>query len=154
SRHYMPLTVLEKGREKTALVFDTWAQINEGKLVVQWNIEVTYEEQALLAQLAENLGYLGRAESWTVAHIGLEEETNKAAHERPSPNAFPCVTGRHPGSGWEQIALLAPISLSDYAAWRDNAVSDAFGRLPEIDRSKKKFTRSEQKKIDAVQNSY
>ena len=43
SRHYMPLAKLTNGREDTTLVFDTWAQVDDGELVVSWDIALTDE---------------------------------------------------------------------------------------------------------------
>ena len=31
SRHFMPVGVLDKGREQTTLVFDTWANVGDGE---------------------------------------------------------------------------------------------------------------------------
>jgi len=57
SRHYMPLATIEKGREKTTLVFDVWAQVNNDSLVVNWDVELTDKEQSTLEQLTDSLGY-------------------------------------------------------------------------------------------------
>ncbi len=164
SRHYMPLTVFDKGREKTALVFDTWAQVNEGTLAVEWDIQLTSQEQSLLEHLTENLGYLGRAESWVSAHIAVDaakvgelqntQSFKDLVQVKQSPNAFPCAGAAHPGTGWEQVALLAPTSASDYANWRETSVNQAFVKLTEIDLAKKKPSQSELKKITSVQESY
>ena len=69
SRHYMPLGILNKGREKTSLVFDTWANVGDGEMTIRWKCNLGYEERALLARLAEHLGYLGRSESWVEADL-------------------------------------------------------------------------------------
>src|SRR5260370_35898748 len=37
SRHFMPIGVLENGREKTTLVFDAWADVGDGALAVRWD---------------------------------------------------------------------------------------------------------------------
>ena len=41
SRHYMPLARFKNGREDTTLVFDTWAQVDDGELAVHWPVELT-----------------------------------------------------------------------------------------------------------------
>ncbi len=122
SRHYMPLGLLDKGREKTTLVFDTWAQIDHGALVVRWNVELTDNEQQLLAELSAKLGYLGRAESWVEARLAVEGEMI------PETNCFP--NNSPPGLGWEQVSLIAPQSANDYAAWRQLAVDKIAADCP------------------------
>ena len=51
SRHYMPLARFKNGREDTTLVFDTWAQVDDGELAVHWPVELTADETALLQEL-------------------------------------------------------------------------------------------------------
>lgn len=117
SRHYMPIAKLSKGREDTTLVFDTWAQIEAGELAVTWKVELTDVEKQLLGQLAERLGYLGRSESWVAARLTRDNDSI------PVSNCM--VEGElpKPGPGWEQVALMAPETSTDYARWRAQAVS-------------------------------
>jgi CRISPR-associated protein Csb2 len=129
TRHYMPLAVIEKGREATTLTFDTWAETGSGELFVSWDVELTPAETALLSKLAHSLGYLGRSESWVVARL-LEP------HERPfmsttanddftdGTTCEPCVsTGvSELRLGYEQISLMAPVSADSYTAWRAAAI--------------------------------
>ena len=49
---------------------------------------------------------------------------------RPEPNCFPEKTGQPPGPGWEQVALLAPTSASDFMAWRAKRLDEALVSLP------------------------
>jgi CRISPR-associated protein Csb2 len=149
SRHYMPLAVLDKGREKTTMVFDTWAQVDDGVLAVHWDVVLAEEETETLRAIAENLGYLGRSESWVTASL--------AADDSPIPegtDAMPCEDGVHRGPGWEQIPLLAPVSSSDYVNWRRAALDDALSRLADVDLTKKKLTKGEKKKVDTLKGSY
>lgn len=111
SRHYMPLGKIDKGREKTTLVFDTWAQIDDGSVDVTWDVELTTEELSLLSELARSLGYLGRSESWVDAAIASSES------RRQGTPCFPCEGREHPGPGWEQVALLAPEHPDVTRAW-------------------------------------
>ncbi|MBI4576322.1 MAG: type I-U CRISPR-associated protein Cas5/Cas6 [Planctomycetes bacterium] len=122
TRHYMPLGVLDQGREKPTLVFDTWARLGDGVLAVSWDCGLPAEEYALLATLAGNLGYLGRAEGRVVAR--MVEGVPRC------DDAFPDAEGRHPGPGWEQVPLLAPLSAEAYAAWRASALEEALRPLP------------------------
>ena len=126
TRHYMPLGVLEKnGLEKRTLVFDTWAQVDDGDLVVHWDAELTEAELALLSVLTERLGYLGRSESWVVGRLA---EPGEALPEGAA--AFgPDVAHTSPGPGWEQTPLLAPLSPEQYAEWLETATAGALAHL-------------------------
>lgn len=129
SRHYMPLGVLDKGREKTTLVFDTWAQIDHGFLAVTWDVELTDDERQILASLAAKLGYLGRAESWVEARIIEEGEA------LPVMNSFP--NDAPPGLEWEQVSLLAPQDMLGYDVWRQQAVEKVKIDYPPMEEGKK-----------------
>lgn len=124
SRHYMPLTVLDKGREKTTMVFDTWAKV-EGDLAVVWDVCLHDEETLLLAELVSKMSYLGRSESWIEGRL--------AAPGEPLPKGDKCwpeVEGQPTGTGWEQVSLIAPMAANDYTCWRGNAVAMAIESLP------------------------
>jgi CRISPR-associated protein Csb2 len=145
SRHYMPLATLDKGREKTTLVFDTWAQIDEGALYVTWDVQLTDEERILLADLVAKLGYLGRAESWVEARLA---ETGEAIPEpNSSPNEAP------PGWGWEQVSLLAPQRKGDYGSWRQKAEDAVAAKFP-LPSNGKKLSAKEQKQRDKELEPY
>jgi len=61
----LPIGVFDKGREKTTLVYDTWLDIGDSTLEVNWHCELTRPEtEQAASSLAESLGYLGRSESW------------------------------------------------------------------------------------------
>jgi CRISPR-associated protein Csb2 len=117
SRHFMPVGALAKGREQTTLVFDTWANVGDGELLVQWPCELDAEEAALLGKLAASLGYLGRSESWVEAQLTNDDSV--------AWDAVPCVENEHRGPGWEQVSLMAAISPMDYEAWREAQVQGA-----------------------------
>jgi CRISPR-associated protein Csb2 len=120
SRHYMPTAVREKGREKTTLVFDTFADVADGALWVRWPTVLDDEAFALFRQLATHLGYLGRSESWVDAQVVSDHD------ELPSAGrAFPHGDGHRPGRGFEQVALMAPEAPTMYAAWRSQEVEAA-----------------------------
>jgi len=125
TRHYMPLGVLDKGREKTTLVFDTWAQVDDGELRVTWDVDLTPAEEALLARLAERLGYLGRSESWVVARVA-----RPGAPPPDGADCRPCEVQAVLGPGWEQVPLMAPLRAEDYGAWREATVADALASFP------------------------
>lgn len=117
SRHFMPIGSLDKGREKTTLVFDTWANVGSDELLIRWPCELDAEESELLAKLATALGYLGRSESWVEAQLTDDHPVEW--------NALPCQEGEHRGPGWEQVSLMAAISPSDYDQWRAAQVQEA-----------------------------
>jgi len=117
SRHFMPVGVLAKGREQTTLVFDTWANVGYGELLIHWPCELDAEEVDLFGKLTTTLGYLGRSESWVEAQ--LTDEVSAAW------NAVPCVDNERRGPGWEQVSLMAAISPSDYEQWRLAQVEEA-----------------------------
>ncbi len=120
SRHFMPIGVIAKGREKTTLVFDTWLDVGNSTLEVHWGCQVTQAETEQLRVLAESIGYLGRSESWVEAKL-IED----SASAQSRVNAVPHGDGSSYGPGWEQISLMAPVPPSEYAAWR----SEITGRL-------------------------
>lgn len=131
SRHYMPLTVLDKGREKTTMVFDTWAKV-EGDLAVTWDVCLSDEETVLLAELASKMSYLGRSESWVDARLTTPGE--------PLPKGERCwseAEGQPAGPGWEQVSLIAPMVAKEYARWRDSAVDRSTEALPQPATGKK-----------------
>jgi CRISPR-associated protein Csb2 len=125
SRHFMPLGTLDKGREKTTLVFDTWADVADDCLEIHWNCELTDDETRLLGQLADCLGYLGRSESWVEASL-----LPKADGNFNGVNAKPHQAGRCPGPEWEQVTVMAAISPSDYVEWRTGATAKVLAEFP------------------------
>lgn len=149
SRHYMPIGVLEKGREKTTLVFDTWAHIDDGVLAVRWDVPLEEDETQILRDIANKLGYLGRSESWVSANLVSDDDPLP-----PGTDAVPCEDNAYRGLGWEQVPLLAPVSSSDYDDWRSVTVHEAVSSLIGSDLTKKKLAKSEAKKVDALEQSY
>lgn len=134
SRHYMPIHEMQKGREKTTLVFDTWAEVGDGTLAVRWDCRLEPDTASLLHELARNLGYLGRSESCVVAAA--------VSDDAPLPDgldAIPHLNGRPRGvaAGWEQVPLMAPMTPVEYSAWRQESVRSGVESLPTPgDRSK------------------
>ena len=127
SRHYMPIGVLDGKRkvEKTTLVFDTWARVEDQELVATWdNIRLDDAELSILGVLVERLNYLGRSESWVEGRVMGDGEP------KPENNCFPEHRGEMPGRGWEQVALLAPTSASAFEAWRAAQLEEALADLP------------------------
>ena len=136
SRHYMPMTDLKAGRERTGLVFDTWAQVEQGELAVHWDVPLSTDETTLLAELAARLNYLGRSESWVCARLASASEVSSVCF-----NCQPCDTQPLPGAGWEQVSLLACEAPTAFDEWRGQRLQAALAELPSIPLpDKKKLT--------------
>ena len=125
SRHYMPIGTLNPQKtEKTTLVLDTWARVDDEEMVANWSdVHLQEDESAVLNDLAQCLNYLGRSESWVACRMMGEGE------QMPEVNCSP-EDARRPGRGWEQVVLLAPVGAADYAAWRAEQVRKALVDLP------------------------
>ncbi|MCK5806723.1 MAG: type I-U CRISPR-associated protein Cas5/Cas6, partial [Lentisphaeria bacterium] len=112
TRHYMPT------KSSTTLVLDARIVlgINHAPLLVRWDVVLAPEEEILLASLATCLGYLGRAESWCEAElipdIPISDDWCVSERNGAVPNA----------PGWKQIPLIAPITATEYVAWREEAL--------------------------------
>ncbi len=115
TRHYMPQGKLDKGREKTALVFDGFIHLPEGaEIVVAWPaLTLNGEMFGLAADLAESMGYLGRAESWTECRA--VDDWNGTVN---------CRLAGAEGAG-TPVRVLAPRSPAAYAAERQRLIADA-----------------------------
>ena len=109
TRHYMP----GKGDKRT-LVFDAFARVaNDDPIVIAWrNLELTNPQTELLDALLENLGFLGRAESWVDAR-----RTNNVLE----PNCVPATVYMDAETGevtGEIVRLLVPRGPQNYFAFR------------------------------------
>ncbi len=105
TRHYMPAPT------RKTLVFDAFAHLPDGAaIVVAWSDLVLEPRQfALVADLADGIGYLGRAESWVECTAMTEWDVTQA-------NCGPLDDAGN-GSG-EVAGVLAPLTASAYAAQR------------------------------------
>lgn len=125
SRHYMPTGVLEKGREKTTLVFDTWLEVQGGVLAVRWDCSLSSEAAAVLGKLVRSLGYLGRSESWVEADVCADD-----AMLPPGTDAYPHIDGIRGDRGEEQVPLMAPVAAAEYLSWRETKVAETLQQFP------------------------
>jgi CRISPR-associated protein Csb2 len=140
SRHFMPLGVLAKGREQTTLVFDTWANVGNGELLIHWPCDLNEVETALLRRLATSLGYLGRSESWVEAELLTGNQGAPVGL-----NAFPNQEGTYPGREYEQVALLAAIPPDEYRAWHEQTTAPILEAIQMTARSRKPTARQLEK---------
>lgn len=145
SRHYMPLASLDKGRENTTLVFDTWARV-ESALTVTWDVALEPSELEFLALLVDRLGYLGRSESWVTARLATpDEELSSGEPCWPEDDKDP-----PPGPGWEQVPLLATMTAEYYAEWREREVAKIVAELPQPKPGKSPTAKMEKERKTAI----
>lgn len=137
SRHYMPVGKLKSNKlEDTTLVFDTWANVGDGEMVIHWPCELDDECTDLFAALISNLGYLGRSESWVEAEVigdhSAAEVINQAEVVRVTPDrrSFPHRENEHPGPGFEQIHLMAATNADSYTNWRKEQTQPLLDEYP------------------------
>jgi CRISPR-associated protein Csb2 len=123
SRHFMPLGVLDKGREKTTLVLDTWADVSDGELLIHWDCTLDDEETNLLKRLVDSLGYLGRSESWVEGQV--VDDTNASEF-----NACPYRDGERRDREWQQITVTAAIPSDQYTQWRQSEADRVLAKFP------------------------
>jgi CRISPR-associated protein Csb2 len=114
TRHYMPTGGLAKGRPKTTLVFDAFVRLPEGSTLVAVWPSVTLEPGtfAFASDLADAIGYLGRAESWTECEALAEWDG--AVNCRPLDDS----------TDGERVRLLAPRTPGAYSAERQRIMDD------------------------------
>lgn len=136
SRHYMP------GRgDKRTLVFDAFIRVADNDpIIVAWpGLVLDKPQTEMLDALLENLGFLGRAESWV------------DAHRTPTPESFNCVpnvacvdteTGEIAG---EIVRLMAPNTPENYRTFRLKKLEaagiklDSAGHPPKLKTDQKKL---------------
>lgn len=117
TRHYMPI---RKAEDRT-LVFDAFLHLPEGaKVVATWpGISLDDHLVAMARELADGIGYLGRAESWTECRIVTEVSGE--------PNCVPAESG---ASG-DLVRVLAPRSSVGYVAERRRLLQQEEQRIRE-----------------------
>lgn len=143
TRHYMPINV---GKNETRTkIFDTFVHVGTSQLLgIRWDVQLSAEEQSLLARLVSKINYLGRAES--LVEINLVEaaasedgDDNRSWVQPHEVDALPSDTEGEP------IRLLAPRLPADYANWRDRQSGAAIGK-----RSPKKGTLLPESLLEAM----
>ena len=117
----MPLGVVEKGREKTSLIFDAFIRLpRRERIVAAWpEVALDTELFAFAADLAEAIGYLGRAESWTECEALVEWDGE--ANCRPVDTRL----------GGDPVRIVAPLSPAAYAAERNRLLTEAEKKMSE-----------------------
>jgi CRISPR-associated protein Csb2 len=112
TRHYMPIP------GNTSKIFDAFAHIGDHRsLKISYNTPLSLAaHQLLLEDLAKNLSYLGRAESW------VEATATPGALKPDEINTRPCLSPELL-DGHEPIALIAPLAPADYLSWRSSQIA-------------------------------
>ncbi|MBB4286757.1 type I-G CRISPR-associated protein Csb2 [Roseospira goensis] len=118
TRHYMPAPV------KTTLVFDAFAHLpRDGAIVAAWP-DVTLDDDllALARDLADGLGYLGRAESWVEATVSTEWPVEKANCKPVNGTAATEAEG-------DPVRVLVPLQAAKYCEERARLIGETEARL-------------------------
>ena len=107
TRHYMP-----QARGRTTLIFDAFVRIPEqGSIIAAWPaVTLDADVFSLSADLAEAIGYLGRAESWT--------ECEALAAWDGKPNCGPVEAGFR----GDPVRLLAALPPAMYRNERERLI--------------------------------
>jgi len=126
TRHYMPAPV------KTTLVFDAFVRLaDDAEIVAAWpNVTLSQSLFALATDLAEGLGYLGRAESWVDCTTRTEWNVANAN----------CLPDGMDGAEGDAVRLIAPRSSADYANERERCLAAVEERERELAASSGKET--------------
>jgi CRISPR-associated protein Csb2 len=122
SRHFMPC--IEGKNQKTTLVWDTFANVGGGKLLVHWPCELCSDETALFALLSGHLNYLGRSESWVEAELIPDSQVDLNRF-----NSVPHRQGDQRDRRYEQVSLMATIPSDRYRIWQQERVEMAVVHL-------------------------
>jgi CRISPR-associated protein Csb2 len=111
-RAFMPIGAIDSntGLEKRSLIYDAFLRLDrDAELVVAWpNVILTDEQENFAAHLLEQIGYLGRAESWADGRIVQNWDG--------VVNAYPRIAGSIPQKDTVPVDILLPIGMSE---WQD-----------------------------------
>ncbi|MBB4266976.1 type I-G CRISPR-associated protein Csb2 [Roseospira visakhapatnamensis] len=123
TRHYMPVN-----GDNPKLIFDAFAHLPaDSEIVAAWP-HVTLDDDLLdLAwDLANGLGYLGRAESWVEAAVSTDQSKWRA-------NCHPVTGSEATGADGSPVRVLAPLSATEYADKRTRLMAETKARLTVAD---------------------
>lgn len=116
TRHYMP----GKG-DKPTLVFDAFARVaGDDPIVIAWpDLTIDAPNCELLDALLENLGFLGRAESWVDARRTADAPEFNCC---PAAQSVDTETGEVLG---DIVRLMSPGTPESYRIFRSQKLGDA-----------------------------
>jgi CRISPR-associated protein Csb2 len=127
--------------DKRTLVFDAFARIaDDDPVIIAWpGLALGAPQTELLDALLENLGFLGRAESWVDARRALAPVNFNCV---PAAESLDTETGEVTG---EIVRLMAPNTPEIYRAFRSGKLEaagirlDPAGRPPKLKPDQKKL---------------
>jgi CRISPR-associated protein Csb2 len=139
TRHYMPGKA-----DKRTLVFDAFARLaDDDPVVIAWpGLALDAPQTEMLDALLENLGFLGRAESWVEARRAPAQTDFNCV---PTMQSVDMETGEVTG---EIVRLMAPSTPEAYRAFRAGRLEaagiklDPAGRPPKLKQDQKKLLTS------------
>ena len=101
----------------TTLVFDAFAHLPKGEpIVVAWpQVLLDHDLLEFASDLADGVGYLGRAESWTECEATAAWDVGEA-------NCEPVFDSLANGS--EHVSVIAPVSPEEYSAQRKRLIDE------------------------------
>ncbi len=134
SRHYMPLREWARINNKpstvpaTEKVFDAFLRFesDDARLLVQFDVELTDDERCCLAQMAEGMTYLGRAESWVEVSVLSDGQVEDISADLKWCRAD-TVSGGRP------VRLLVAQSEDAFQEWRSEAIARAQAQLTAVE---------------------
>jgi CRISPR-associated protein Csb2 len=129
SRHWLPDSRHRTATASTDRTLDAFAVVDRSEaLVIQWRSELTPEEQKALAELADALPYLGRAESICEATLDMDGSWAPGEHKQHSVWA-PLDVSEAPDDRAPAATLLAPTLPLDIDALLLRPVDVRAGKL-------------------------
>lgn len=116
TQHFMPIGEIQKGRERTTLVFDAFLRLPaEAPLIMAWP-SVSPDEHLfnMASALARSVSYLGRAESWVDCAVHRDWSGAQTLNCRPAADGFE----------GQSVRVLAPLTATEYSGARQRLRAD------------------------------
>jgi len=119
TRHYMPVN-----GDNPKLIFDAFAHLPaDSEIVAAWPTVTLDEDLLELARdLADGLGYLGRAESWVEAEVSTDWPAETA-------NCRPVNDADQAEAHGDPVRVLVPLPATKYTEERDRLMAETEARL-------------------------
>lgn len=143
TRHYMP--IIEGKKQTTTKVFDTFNRIVDDRpMLIRFPKSPSAAAVDLVGELAGDLAYLGRAESWV--EVAVRDANDQDADDADDDDAwFRPVEHPAPGIGEIQTRLLSPTDTAFYNSWRAESLKTSLAS--ERERRGKKLTKAQEAKV-------
>lgn len=132
TRHYMPVP------GTTSKVLDTCKRmIDSQPLLIRFDAELSDPARSLLKALAENMSYLGRAESWVDVSL-VDEVPDDRLWCSASKDELPAINS-------VSQRLMIPMASTEYETWRTASLDHMFQQ--DADVKGKAPTKAQQRKL-------